>query len=247
MSHSSVSSDAPGVFPRTRWSVVVAARGANEAESVPALEVICRAYWQPLYSFARRSGHSPHDAQDLTQEFFSRLLAKRWLDAADQAKGRLRTFLIAAFKNFMHKEWRRESAQKRGGGASLIELDTQLAEAGLAALAIQLEPDELYDRQWALTLLSRTFDRLHEENAAAGRLADFEALKDCLMAGPAAIDYVSVAEKLGVNPGAARVAVHRLRKRFRQLYREELSQTLADEGDLEGEMRHLAAALGREM
>jgi len=247
MSSPDSSSDAPAWFPHTRWSQVLAATQEASPESAAALEAICRAYWPPLYAYARRCGQSPHDAQDLTQEFFARLLEKRWVETADRGKGRLRTFLVAALKNFMCKEWRRESAQKRGGGLPHVPMDTAFAESGCAAdAAASLAPDEVFDRQWALTLLELTLKRFQAEFAAAGKAADFEALKVCLMAGPGAMDYAAMARQLGCNAGAARVAVHRLRKRFRELSREEVAHTLAEGEDLEEELRYLAATLARE-
>jgi RNA polymerase sigma factor (sigma-70 family) len=245
MSSHASSSDAPRVFPNTRWSVVLAATQQPSPESTAALEAICRAYWYPLYAYVRRCGQSPHDAQDLTQEFFCRLLEKRWLDSADRDKGRLRTFLVVALKHFMSKEWRRASAQRRGGAQVYAQFDTSFAETQYAADTSLLAPDETFDRQWALTLLDLTVNRLREEFAAANKPADFDALKNCLMAGRGTIDYGGVAAKLGLNEGAARVAVHRLRKRFREIYREEISRTLADGTDVGGELRHLAAALAR--
>jgi DNA-directed RNA polymerase specialized sigma24 family protein len=239
--------DAPRVFPNTRWSVILAARQRSSPESAAALEAICRAYWYPLYAYARRSGQSPHDAQDLTQEFFRLLLEKHWLDAADKEKGKLRTFLVVALKKFMSKEWRRASAQRRGGGQASVPFDTAFAESRYAADSqTALASDETYDRQWALTLLDLTMKRLASEFLAAGKPEDFEALKGCLMEARGAIDYAAVAKRLAVNEGAARVAVHRLRKRFREIYREEISQTLADGSDVDAEVRHLAAALARQ-
>ena len=239
------SSDAPGSFPNTRWSVVLAATQRPSPESAAALETICRAYWYPLYAYVRRCGRPPHDAQDLTQEFFCRLLAKHWLDSADRDKGRLRTFLITALKKFMSNEWRRASAQRRGGGRTPLPLDTSFAESRYAADSHSPAAEEIFDQQWALTLLDLTVNRLRAEFAAAGKPADFDALKDCLMAAHGAMDYAAVASRLGLNEGAARVAVHRLRKRFREVYREEISRTLADSADLEEELRHLAAILAR--
>lgn len=238
------SGPAPYAFPNTRWSVVIAARQTTP-ESAAALETICRDYWYPLYAFVRRSGKSAHDAQDLTQEFFRRLLEKRWLDSADREKGRLRTFLIVALKKFMANEWDRASAQRRGGGRTHAQIDTTFAESRLAADTNALPPDEAFDRQWALTLINLTLNRLRGEFATAGKAADYDALKSCLLADRGAIDYATVAGQLGVNEGAARVTVHRLRKRFREIYREEISQTLAGDADLETELRHLAAALAK--
>jgi DNA-directed RNA polymerase specialized sigma24 family protein len=230
------------VFPHTRWSVVVATRRSVDADA--ALEILCRDYWYPLYAFARRAGQSPHDAQDLTQEFFRQLLEKRWLDAADRDKGRLRTFLITALKHFMAKEWRRECAQKRGGAGIHLPIDTAFAEGRFSAEAANSLPAETaYDRQWAMTLLEITMRRLEAEFAEAGKSSEFSVLKTSLAANRDRLDYASIAAGLGTNEGAARVAVHRLRKRFRELYREEIAQTLPDDADLDGELRHLAAAL----
>ena len=246
MSSVTSSSEGPRIFPHTRWSLVLAATRKGAPESAAALEAICRAYWYPLYAYVRRSGQSPHDAQDLTQEFFCRLLEKNWLDSADREKGKLRMFLIGALKHFMSNEWRRASAQRRGGGQAPVPFDTSIAESRYAANEpTTLAADETFDRQWALMLLNVTLDRLEMEFVTAGKRVDFEALKDCLMAERGAIDYAAMAGRMGVNEGAARVAVHRLRKRFRVIYRDEISQTLADGADLESELRQLAAALVR--
>jgi RNA polymerase sigma factor (sigma-70 family) len=239
------SSEAPRVFPNTRWSVVLAARQRSSPESGAALEAICRAYWYPLYAYVRRCGQSPHDAQDITQEFFCRLLEKRWLDAADREKGKLRTFLIVMLKKFMSKEWRRALAQRRSGGHAHVQFDTIFAESRYAADSHALSPDETFDRQYALTLLDLTMNRLRADFVGAGKPGDFDVLKSCLTAERGTIDYAAVAQRLGVTEGAARVAAHRLRKRFREIYREEISHTLANGADLEAEMRHLAAALAR--
>ena len=240
------SSAAPRIFPNTRWSVVLAAKRTPSPESAAALELICQAYWYPLYAYVRRCGQPPHDAQDLTQEFFCRLLEKRWLDAADREKGRLRSFLIVALKKFMSNEWDRVCAQRRGGGRAHAQFDTAFAESRFAADSHSLAPDEMFDRQWALTLISLTTARLRNEFAAAGKPGDYDSLKTCLLADRGEIDYAAVAKQLGVNEGAARVAVHRLRKHFREIYREEISHTLAEGADLDAELRHLAAALARQ-
>lgn len=235
----------PAAFPPTRWSVILAARQPTP-EAAAALEAVCRAYWYPLYAYARRCGHSPHDAQDLTQEFFRLLLEKRWLDQADRDKGRLRTFLITALKHFMAKEWRRQAAQKRGGGQDCIPLDTQFAESRYAADANDASAvDQVFDRQWAITLLELAMTRLENEFTAAGRADDFAVLKEFLVMSHAVIDYRSAASRLNISEGNARVVVHRFRKRFRELYREEILQTLPAGADLEAELRHLTNALAR--
>ena len=242
---SNPSTTPPGdIFATTRWSVVLATR-LSTPEASAALESICRDYWYPLYAYVRRCGKSPHDAQDLTQEFFCRLLEKRWLDSADREKGRLRTFMIITLKRFMSNEWHRASAQRRGGGRSHAPIDTAFAESRFATDNQSLAPEETFDRQWALTLIQLTADRLREEFAAAGKPGDYNTLKHFLLANRGSIDYPTLAAQLDVNESAARVAVHRLRKRFRQIYREEISQTLAEGEDLEAELRHLAAILAR--
>lgn len=233
------------MFPNTRWSVVLRATATPSPESSAALETICREYWHPLYAYARRSGQSEHDAQDLTQEFFRRLLEKRWLEKVDREKGRLRTFLVLALKHFMANEWRRNSALKRGGGHAPVQMDTSFAESSAAADS-SLSPEEVFDRQWALTLLDLTLKKLQTEFAAAGKANEFAQLKRCLTTDHGTIDYAAMAGQLGMNQGAARVAVHRLRKRFREIYRQEITQTLADGAELDAELRHLAAALARQ-
>lgn len=244
MSSQVLSSEAPRVFPNTRWSVVLAATQGPSPESTAALDAICQAYWYPLYAYVRRCGQPPHDSQDLTQEFFCRLLEKRWLDSADREKGKLRIFLITALKHFMSNEWRKASAQRRGGGQAPVQFDTAMAESRYVAdKSSMLAADETFDRQWALRLLDLTLNRLETEFVRAGKPGDFTVLKDCLMQERGAIEYAEVAKRLGLNAGAARVAVHRLRKRFREIYREEISQTLADRSDLDAELHHLAAAL----
>ena len=242
---SEASSDRPRVFPNTRWSVVLAARRQGTPEAGAALEAICKLYWHPLFTYVRRCGYPEADAQDVTQEFFRQLLEKRWLDDVDREKGKLRTFLMVALKGFMSKERRRAQAQRRGGGHAHAEFNTEFAESKFAADKNTPGPDEAYDRQWALTLLDLAMDRLRGEFVEAGRNDHFEVLKGCLTADRGTIDYVEMAARMGMNEGAARVAVHRLRKRFREVYREEIAQTLAEGTNAEEEMRHLAAALAR--
>lgn len=246
MSSATSHSESLRAFPPTRWSLVLAATQKDSAGSAAALESLCRAYWYPLYAYVRRSGKSPHDAQDLTQEFFCRLLEKRWLQTADREKGKLRTFLIVLLKNFMNKEWRRASAQRRGGGQPALPIDTEWAESRYAAdPSAHLALDQSFDRQWALTLLDLAIKRLRDEYLVTYKANDFELIKSCLMAARGGIDYPALAAKLGLNEGAARVAAHRLRRRFREIYREEISQTLEADADVEAELRHLAGALAQ--
>jgi DNA-directed RNA polymerase specialized sigma24 family protein len=231
-------------FHTTRWSVIVAAQHESSPDAVVALETLCRIYWYPLYAYVRRSGHAPHDAQDLTQEFFARLLEKEWLNLAAPERGRFRNFLLVAMKRFLAKEWHRERAQKRGGAFAFVPLDAAEAEQRYAGEP-GLGADVLYERRWALTLIDATLERLCTEFAAQGKSAEFECLKDWLTAGRGEIPYKDVAEKLATSEGAARVAVHRLRKRFRELFREAIVETVLEPGEVEDEMRYLAAALGR--
>jgi RNA polymerase sigma-70 factor (ECF subfamily) len=236
--------EGPRLFPNTRWSVVLAAQRSTP-ESVAALEQICNSYWYPLYAYVRRCGLAPHDAQDVTQAFFYRFLEKRVLNSVGREKGKLRSFLVASLKNYMNNEWRRSATLRRGGGQTPVQFDTTFAESRLATDTRSLNPDETYDHEWAFTLLDLTVERLQAEFVNAGKPDEFDVLKECLMATRGEIDYSATAQKLGVNEGAARVVVHRLRKRFRTIYREEISQTLGEGSDVEAELRHLASALAR--
>lgn len=236
--------DARGVFATTHWSVVLTARDPAAPDSTAALETLCQTYWYPVYAFVRRQGQPPHDAQDLTQEFFARLLQKDYLRSVAREKGRFRTFLIVAVKRFMANEWDRARALKRGGGAVPIPLDTSVAET-----RYQMEPvaesnaDTVYERRWALTLLDQTMTRLRKEYEAEGKGADFEHLKSFLTVERGGIGYETIANRLGISEGAARVAVHRLRKRFREVFREEIAQTVSSPTEIDDEVTHLVAAL----
>jgi RNA polymerase sigma-70 factor (ECF subfamily) len=186
-----------------------------------------------------------HDAQDLTQGFFARLLAKEYLKAASAEKGKFRTFLLVAFKRFMANEWDRQNAQKRGGHQVCLPLDTEIAESRYQAEpSADLSADRIYDRRWALTLLDEAMARLKEEFTAAGRADEFKHLKSCLTADRGTIAYAEIARALDTSEGAARVAVHRLRKRFRTVFRDAIAQTVEDPHQVEDEMRHLLAAMG---
>lgn len=231
-------------FATTRWSIIVAACDGPATQADAALETFCRAYWYPLYAYVRRSGHAPADAQDLTQAFFARLLEKDWLRAALPERGRFRSFLLMALKRFLAKEWRRDLARKRGGGQSLVALDAGEAEARYA-VEPALGPDEMFERRWALTVLERALAALAADYAATDRANEFAALKTHLVSARADIDYVATAAALGLSPGAARVAVHRLRKRFREIIRQEITETVAHAADAEDELRHFARILGR--
>ena len=232
------------VFATMRWSEVLAAGREGSTKSQEALAHLCETYWYPLYAFVRRRGLPPEDAQDSTQEFFARLLASNWLRDADRAKGRFRTFLLAALTRFLANEWDRAHAQKRGGGAIPLPLDTHLAETRYRSdTKFEMAPDRLYDRQWAMALLDRALNRLEAEHQRLGKVAEFAALSPALTLDRGDIPYDRLAEQLGLSQPAARMAVHRLRKRFRQVFREEIAHTVADPGEVEAEVRHLVAAL----
>ena len=223
-------------FPNTRWSLVLAA--AQDAQ--PSLEVLCQRYWHPVYAVARRSGHDVEAAKDLTQGFFAKLLEKGWLETADQEKGRFRTFLVTALKRYMANEWHREHAAKRGGHATAFSLDTDFAERlETSQSARELSPDELFDKRWALALLEQAMVRLKEEYVGE----HFELLKESLTAGRGEVNYAELGGALGMSEGAARVAVHRFRKRYRAVIRDEVAQTVADESEVEDEMRALMESL----
>ncbi len=231
-------------FLTTRWTVVLAAGDPSAPDSRAALEKLCGAYWYPLYAYVRRLGHSPADAQDLTQAFFARLLEKRWLAAVDRRKGRFRTYLLVALKRFLANEWDRENRQKRGGRVVHLPLDTELAEARYRTeCAAAVPADRIYERRWALTLIERTMARLRREAAEAGRAGEFDRLKGVLTAERANIAYADLARDLAMSEGAVRVAAHRLRRRFREVFREEVADTVAVAEDVEEEMRHLLEAL----
>jgi RNA polymerase sigma-70 factor (ECF subfamily) len=224
--------------------VVLSARDPASSLSERALEELCRAYWGPLYAYLRRQGRSPHDAQDLTQEFFVRLLHKNYLHAVDREKGRFRTFLLVALRRFLADESDRAHAQKRGGGVACLSLDAEAAEHRYGAEPVDtLTPERLYERHWALALLDRTMARLRQEFVASGEAEEFAILKTFLTAEKGAISYTEVAPQLGLTEGALRVAAHRLRRRYRDLVREEIAHTVADPTEIEEEVRHLMAVL----
>ncbi len=229
-------------FATTRWSIIAAACHGPTGEADAALEALCRAYWYPLYAYTRRAGHSAADAQDLTQAFFARLLEKDWLRDARPGLGRFRSFLLMALKRFLAKEWRRENARKRGGGLGFVALDADEAESRYA-VEPALGPDEVFERRWALTLLDRALAGLAEEYRASDRAAEFETLKGHLVAPRGEIDYEATAAALGLSAGAARVAVHRLRKRFRETIRAEIAETVAAPGELDAELAHFVKIL----
>jgi RNA polymerase sigma-70 factor (ECF subfamily) len=237
---------APGAgrFATTHWSVVLAAACDRDTLAQEALARLCKTYWYPLYAFVRCQGCSPQDAEDLTQEFFARLLAKHYLRDVDRSKGRFRSFLLAALKHFLANEWARARRLKRGGGQTLVPLDALSAESRYGREpADTLTPEASYERRWALTLLNQVLARLAGEQEAAGKQAQFARLQGCLTGEKGLPPYVELAAGLGVTEGAVKVAVHRLRQRYRELLREEIALTVASPAEIEDEIRRLFRAL----
>lgn len=207
------------------------------------MEALCRAYWYPLYAFVRRSGRSPEDAQDLTQAFFARLLERDFLRLVDPEKGRFRTFLLVALKRFLAQEWHKSQAIKRGGGAVSLPIDRMEAERRYAVEVVDaLSPEVLYDRRWGLTLLERTLDRVKDFYESRGRGALYEHFRELLTGSTQDASFAEMARAANLSENAARVAVHRMRRRFRDLFREELAETVTPD-KLEEEIQHLRKIL----
>ena len=235
---------ADAVFGTTRWSVVLAAGLSSSAESERALAHLCRTYWYPLYAFVRRRGHSPEDAEDLTQGFFASLLEKKALRGVEPDVAKFRSFLLALLKNFLANDWDRKHAAKRGGGQPIISWDDETAEARyLREPAHEATPEKLYDQSWALTVIDIVSRQLRAEYTASGKAELFEAVQDQLIGAEDADSYAQLALRLGMKEGAVRMAVLRLRRHFKSLLRAEIAQTVADPGELENELRHLVAAM----
>jgi len=233
-------------FPSTHWSVVLAARDEETKVAHQALSALCGVYWYPVYAYARRLGKKPEEAEDLTQEFFARLLSKRYLDAADREKGRLRTFLLTAFKRFLAKEWHKEHAQKRGGGERPLSIDAAWAEDRYTLeLPDHVTPEDLYEQQWASNLLDRVLNDLQARYAERGKGELFEALKTSISGDARSESYVEIGGQLGMSEGAVKVAVHRLRKQYRELLRTHIAATVDSRGDIDEEIRHLFQVFGK--
>lgn len=229
-----------GRFDTTRWTWVCAAQETNGPSRAAALEELCRAYWYPLYAYVRRRGNSAEEAEDLTQEFFRRLIEKDYLKAADQHKGKFRTFLLVAMKRFAANEWHRARAQKRGGEYMFVPIDAGWAEDMYHHEPVEnVTPESLYERRWALLILERTLNAVREDMERAGKGALFEALKDALASSPKEHTYAEVAEQFGLSEGAVKATVHRLRGRFRKHLRAIIADTVRDDEDVEDEIQHL--------
>ncbi len=233
------------LFATTHWSVVLAAAEQQTPEGTTALEQLCRAYWYPLYAYVRREGHSPEDAQDLTQGFFAQLLARHSLAQVAPEKGRFRSFLLAAIRHFLSVERARARAVKRGGNARILSLDAQAAEARYRLEPVErLDAEKIYEHRWAMTLLEQAVIRLREEFAAAGKAELFEHLRG-FVAGDREVTCGEVASSLGLSESAAKSAVHRLRQRYRELVREEIAHTVADPAEIDSEIRYLKTLLSQ--
>jgi RNA polymerase sigma-70 factor (ECF subfamily) len=236
--------DDRGNFATTRWTLVLAAGRGGSKEAREALASLCGAYWYPLYAFVRRLGHRPEEAQDLTQAFLAELLEKNYLRAADPERGRFRSFLLAAFRHFLAKERERAQAQKRGGGRTHLSLDFETGERRYSLEpAHELTAERLYEQRWALAVLDQVLARLREEFRRAGKADLFERLKGYLTGEEAARPYREAAAQVGTTEGAFKMAVHRLRHRFREVLLAEIAQTVAGPGEVEEELRHLFAAI----
>jgi RNA polymerase sigma-70 factor (ECF subfamily) len=231
-------------FPTTRWTMVVAAGNPDRKESRSALVSLCENYWYPLYAYLRRRGYPAEQAQDLTQEFFIRLLQGRYLNRADPEKGRFRSFILTSLKFFVADEGDRQRAHKRGGG-TVVPLEFSSGEERYQREPAHDEtPERIFERRWALSVLDRVVERLRDEFMQHGRPEHFERLKVFLL-GQSDAPYAALARDMNTSEGALKVAIHRLRKRYRELFRQEIADTVADPGDVESELRYLAAVLSK--
>jgi len=234
-----------GRFATTHWSVVLAAGRPKSASYQQALETLCQTYWFPLYAYLRRHGCSSHEAQDYTQAFFTALLSKGGLVLADPKRGKFRSFLLASLKNFLSNERARARAKKRGGGRKALSLDFDSAESQYALEPRdELSPEKLFERSWALTVLDRTMARMQAEAVKTNKKKLFERLKSYLTADRDSAPYSQAAQELDITEGAVRVAVHRMRKRYRELLRDEIAQTVTSDDQIDEEIRDLFTALG---
>lgn len=236
----------PRPFVTTSWSLVLAAGNAESTESTDALEKLCSLYWFPIYAEIRRRGYVAHDAQDLTQEFFYRLLARRDFAVAKPELGRFRCYLLGALKHFLSDEWDRSKAIKRGGRAITISIDAVDPEARyeLEAMGGDGSPEREFDRRWAASLLDQCLRQLREEYARLGKEGLFETVKGYLSSQPAQGDYERAGKLMGMSSGAVAVAVHRIRQRYGEIVREQIAETLGSQDGIESELQILFASLG---
>jgi len=249
MSDNTTQSSTPpgaGRFATTHWSVVLTAGSPSSPNYKQALSNLCQTYWFPLYAYLRRQGYDTDKAKDYTQAFFAGLLEKRGLRLADPKRGKFRSFLLTALKRFVAGEFNRAKALKRGGGRKVLSLDFENAESQYALEpAHQLSAEKLFERSWALTLLNRAMSRLQAESAGKKKQKLFDLLKVHLTAEKASIPYRDVAAELDMTEGTVKVTMHRLRRRYRELLRDEIAQTVTNEDEIDEEIRDLFAALAR--
>jgi RNA polymerase sigma factor (sigma-70 family) len=233
-------------FATTHWSVILAAGQKDGEIARAALAELCETYWYPLYVFVRRQVNDVHEAQDFTQAFFARLLEQRPFEAAEPNRGRFRAYLLTACKRFLINEWHKELTAKRGGGRHVLSLDFDSGESRYSLVAIDpTTAEQLYDRQWAITLLERVMEQLRLEYVAKKRLPHFETLKSFLAGSSYGASYAEAARALGISETNAKVAAHRMRQRYREMLRTEIAQTVQRPDDVEEEIRDLFAIFGR--
>lgn len=233
-------------FVSTSWTVILSAKATESAIGLPALSRLCETYWYPLYAYVRRRGYDAHEAKDLTQEFFSRLLRRDGFGAVDPGKGRFRSFLIASMNHFLAKEWNRANRQKRGGGCHIISLQDDTAENRYQLEPVtESSPDRLFELRWAMTLLDTSIEQLRQEYAVRGSSNLFEELSAYLSRKTTEETYAQVASRLGVTENSVKVAIFRLRKRYGDLLRETIHQTVGSPSEVEEEIQHLYSVLGR--
>lgn len=234
----------PPVFNTTRWSVIESARSDPSAEAAAALEQLCTVYWPPVYAFARCLGNSPEDSCDLAQGFFLKVIEGNFLIQADRDRGRFRSFLLSSLKHFIFKEHAKAKALRRGGKIQFLHIDKTAAESGVHwEPADKTAPDKLFDRQWALTLLDQVMADLNAFYRKQGEERLFETLQPCLATGRDRLSYAELGALLGLSEGAVKVAVHRMRKRYRDLLRRHVADTVASPEEVEAELRHLMSAI----
>lgn len=235
-----------GQFADTHWSVVIAAKQEGSIQAAEAMEKLCRTYWPPLYAYIRRQGHRPEEAEDLTQEFFARLLEKDYLQHLRHREGKFRSFLLTFVKRFLSDERDKAGARKRGGGRTIVSLDdTSAEERYMSEVKNGLSPDEMFEHRWAQTIMERALNRLREEYVAGGKEALFEQLKDIQPGEHGESSYAEIGLRLGLAEGTVKSAVHRLRRRHRELLREEIAQTVARPEEIDEEIRNLLTVLSR--
>ncbi len=233
-----------GQFTTTHWSVVLAAGRVESAQAREALEKLCQIYWYPLYVYVRGRGHSPEDAQDLTQEFFARFLQKEYFHLADPRRGRFRTFLLHALEHFLVNEWKRAQRAKRGGGSPCLSLDAEPVENRYSREAVtRLTPERAYEKRWARTLLEQVLAAVQQEYTQSGQGRLFEELSELLWGRDASVSYAQIGQRLGMSEGAIGTAMHRLRQRYGEKLRAEVAQTVAEPGEVGEELRYLLAVV----